>query len=137
VTAQQQGADHDGDDGESDAAAVVAAEQLAREDQRADHDQSDGDPVAASPTVDPLLTDGAFVTFIREEEPCGGVEEEAGPADERQHDEGNAEDDGVDVEVVTEAAADAGDNAVGTAALQPAPGRGGGWRSRGDVVLAG
>ena len=81
----------------------------------------------------PVLTDRALVALLGQQEPGRRVEQEPGTADERQHDDGDPEDDGVEVEVVAEASAHTGDDAVAAAALEAPVGR----SLRRDLVLAG
>ncbi len=58
--------------------------------------------------------------LLGKQDPAGGVDDEPGPAEERQHDEGDPQDHRVDVEVSGQPAGDAGDLAVGDGPAQPA-----------------
>ena len=59
------------------------------------------------------------LALVGHHERRGGVDEDAGPAQEGEDDEADAEDRGVDLEVASQAPADAGKHAIRAAALQP------------------
>src|SRR5262249_44256419 len=59
--------------------------------------------------------DRVFLALVRDHERAGRVDEESGAAEEGEDDEPDPVEDGVDVEVLSEAAGDAGDHAVGPA----------------------
>ena len=59
--------------------------------------------------------DRVALALVRDHEQRRAVDEDAGAAEQREHDEADAVEDGIDVEVVAEAAAHSGDHAVGSA----------------------
>ena len=90
-----------------------------------EHDARDGDerepdqlPRPAAALAQRLLDDRLVAALVRDDERRGPVDQEARAAEQREHDEPDAVEDGVDVEVAAEAAADAGDHPVGAAAAQ-------------------
>ena len=58
------------------------------------------------------------LALVGNDERAGAVDDDPGAAEQRQHDEADAVDDGVDVEVPAEAAADAGEHTVGAAPME-------------------
>ncbi len=62
----------------------------------------------------------SLAVLLGHERPAGGVQDQAGAAEEGQDDEADAQDERVDVEVAGQPAGDAGDLAVVDGAAQPA-----------------
>jgi hypothetical protein len=62
--------------------------------------------------------DGVLLALVRHDEGSCCVDDDAGAAEQGEDDEADAVEGGMDVEVTGEAAADAGDHAVGAAALE-------------------
>src|SRR5207249_3405941 len=62
--------------------------------------------------------DRVAVALARNHEQRGAVDQDSGPAEQCEHDEADAIEDGVDVEVAAQAAADAADHPVGPAPAQ-------------------
>jgi len=60
-----------------------------------------------------------MLALVGDDERRGGVDVDAGPAQEGEDDEADAEDSGVDLELASQAPADAGKHAIRPAALQP------------------
>src|SRR5262249_7177377 len=58
------------------------------------------------------------LAVVRYDECAGAVHDDPGAAEQREQDEADAVEDGVDVEVAAEAAADAGDQTVGPAPMK-------------------
>ena len=89
----------------------------ARDGEEAEPDQR---PRAVAPVAERRRGDRVLLALVGHDERRGGVDEDAGPAQEGEDDEADAEDRGVDLEVASQAPADAGKHAIGAAALQPA-----------------
>src|SRR5262249_22812629 len=87
----------------------------ARDRQQAEPDQG---PRTIAPVAECCRGYRVDFALVRDDERRRGVDEKAGPTEEGEDDEADAEDRGVDVEVACEASADAGDHAVRPAALQ-------------------
>ena len=62
---------------------------------------------------------GVLLPLVGHHERRGGVDQDARPAQEGEDDEADAKDGGVDLEVASQAPADAGEHAIRPAALQP------------------
>ena len=80
-------------------------------------------PTTSSATVrlrSSRVTGASPRLLVGHEQPAGAVQDQAGAAEEGEHDEGDPQDERVDVEVAGEAAGDAGDLAVGGGAAEPA-----------------
>ena len=70
-------------------------------------------PISAMPRLRSSRPErGLRAAVLGDQQPAGGVRDQAGAAEEDEHDEGDPQDDGVDVEVAAQAAGDAGDLAV-------------------------
>ena len=80
--------------------------------------EPDQRPRTVSPVTQGGRGDRVVLTLVRHDERRRCVDEDAGPAEEGEDDEADAENGGVDLEVASEAAADAGKHAIRTAALQ-------------------
>src|SRR4029079_7211965 len=65
-----------------------------------------------------IAGDRVPVALVRNDEQRGAVDEDPGSAEQREHDEADAVEDGVDVEVADQAATHAGDHPVGPAPAQ-------------------
>ena len=65
------------------------------------------------------MTTESCLALVRHDERGRGVDDDAGAAEQGQHDEADAEERGVDLEVARQSPANAGQHAVGAAALQP------------------
>ena len=83
--------------------------------EEAEPDQRPG-PVA--PVAERRRGDRVVLPLVGDHEPRGEVDEDAGPAEQGEDDEADAEDRGVDLEVASQAPADAGKHAIRAAALQ-------------------
>ena len=88
----------------------------ARDGEEAEPDQR---PRAVAPVAERRRGDRVLLALVGHDERRGGVDEDAGPAQEGEDDEADAEDGGVDLEVASQAPADAGKHAIRAAALQP------------------
>ena len=84
----------------------------------ADQAEPDEGPGAVAALGEHLCRDRLLLALVRDHEHGGEVDEEPGAAEQRQDDEAEAEDCGVEVEVAAETAGDAGDDTVGGAALE-------------------
>src|SRR5581483_9349417 len=94
----------DGEQREAEAeAAAVPVEHLAPQHEEADAQQDHREQGPA--VTGERLADRAPPALLGDEDHPRDVEEDAAAAGDRQHDESDAEDDGVDVEVVTQPAA--------------------------------
>ena len=89
----------------------------ARDGEEAEADQR---PRTVSPVAERSRGDRVLLALVGHDERRGGVDEDAGPAEEGEDDEADAEDGGVDLEVASQASADAGEHAIRAAALQAA-----------------
>src|SRR5262249_29201289 len=111
----QEGADEEDCDPEDVAVEVegqVAEQSDARDRGEAETDERERPlPVVAQH----VGGDRLLLALARDHERAGGEEEEPGTAEESEDDEADAVEDGVDVEVLPEAAGDTGDHAVGPA----------------------
>ena len=85
-----------------------------------DREQPEPDqrPGAISPVAERGGCDRVVLALVRHDKRCGRIDEDAGPAQEGEHDEADTEDGGMDLEVLGKASADAGDLAIRAAALQ-------------------
>ena len=88
-----------------------------RDGEEAEPDQR---PRAVAPVAERRRGDRVLLALVGDDERRGGVDQDAGPAQEGEDDEADAEDCGVDLEVASQAPADAGKHAIRPAALQPA-----------------
>ena len=113
--------DHGTRDQEEEPGVAVRPQRDPREeDGTCDGEEAEPDqrPRAVSPVAQRRRGDRVLLALVGHDERRGGVDEDAGPAEEGEDDEADAEDSGVDLEVASEAPADAGDHAIRAAALQ-------------------
>ena len=100
-------------------------------DERDDGDRHEGDagqePGAVPMTPQRLGGDRVGAALVGDDERCGDVDQDSGPADERQDHEGDPEERGGQVEVAPEPSRDAGEDSILSAAVELFDGRGGGF----------
>jgi hypothetical protein len=89
---------------------------MRRESCEAEPDQRPG-PVA--PAFERRRRDRVLLAFVRHHDRRDEVDQQAGAAEQGEHDEADAIERGVDLEVVRQAPADAGEHTIRAAALQP------------------
>ena len=92
--------------------------------------EPDQRPRAVSLVTERRRGDRVLLALVGHDQRRGGVDQDAGPAQEGEDDEADAEDSGVDLEVASQAPADAGKLAIRAAALQAAD-----LRDIGDVCV--
>ena len=115
--------DHDPRDQEQEPGAPVQRQADAREeDGPSDCKEPEPDqrPGAVSPVAEGSRRERVGVALVGHDERRGRVEEDPRAAEEREDDEADTEDGGMDLEVLGKAAADTGDLAIRAAALQAA-----------------
>ena len=112
------------DDCEHDPDAVSARPEVfvADQDQAGERQQPEADdgprPLPTGPQH--LRCDRLVLPLLGKDEPAGDVDEEPGAAEHGEDDEADPEDDRIEVEVLGQAARDAGDLAIGPAPLEAA-----------------
>ena len=113
--------DHGTRDQEEEPGVALRPERGPREEGSTGHGEKtepDQRPRAVSPVAQCRRGDRVLLALVGHDERRGGVDQDAGPAQEGEDDEADAEDGGVDLEVASKAATDAGNLAIRAAALQ-------------------
>jgi hypothetical protein len=110
-----------GDQEEPPAVAVGPQRRPRQQDGARDGEETEADqrPRPVALVAERRGGDRVLLALVGDDERSGGVDQEAGAAQEGEDDEADAEDCGVDLEVASQAPADAGKHAVRPAALQP------------------
>ena len=115
--------DQDAGEQEEPPGVAVGPQRRPREQDRArdgEEPEPDQRPRPVAPVAERRGGDRVLLALVGDDERGGEVDEDAGPAQEGEDDEPDAEDGGVDLEVAGQAPADAREHAVGAAALEPA-----------------
>ena len=92
---------------------VLAAGEMRTRMATADEAEPDERPGSVAALGEHVLRDRGVLALVRDDERGGEVDEDPCAAEQRQDDEAEAEDGGVEVEVAAEAAGDAGDDTAG------------------------
>ena len=88
-------------------------------DRHGEEPEPDQRPRPIAPVAERRRGDRVLLALVRYDERRGGVDQDAGAAQEGEDDEADAKDRGVDLEVASQAPANAGEHAIRPAALQP------------------
>ena len=109
-----------GDQEEPPRVAVEPQRRAREQDGDRDREEAEADqrPGPVPPVAERRRGDRVLLALVGHDEGRDGVDEDAGPAQEGEDDEPDAEDGGVDVEVAGQPAADAGEHSIGAAALE-------------------